>query len=113
VSKMGRPPAAMMAINKEELEKIMHFFPSRKETADWFKISESSLERFIRREFDLTFEAFRDKGFVRTKMAIKRKQIEMALSGDRTMLIWLGKQLLGQTEKIEQTAQESIQVIVK
>jgi len=103
----------MMAINKEELEKIMQFYPSRKETADWYKVSEKSLERFIRREYDMTFDAFRDKGFVKTKLALKRKQIEMALDGDRTMLIWLGKQLLGQTEKIEQTAQESIQVIVK
>jgi len=31
-----------------------------------------------------------------------RKQFEVALEGDRTMLIWLGKQRLDQSEKIEQ-----------
>lgn len=30
--------------------------------------------------------------------ALRRKQIEMALKGDRTMLVWLGKVELGQTE---------------
>lgn len=32
---------------------------------------------------------------------LRRKQIEMALKGDRTMLIWLGKQRLGQKDKHE------------
>lgn len=30
--------------------------------------------------------------------AIRRKQVERALAGDNTMLIWLGKTLLGQVE---------------
>lgn len=31
--------------------------------------------------------------------SLRRKQMEVAMSGDRTMLIWLGKQLLGQRDE--------------
>jgi len=34
-------------------------------------------------------------------VSLRSKQVAMALAGDRTMLIWLGKQYLGQKEKIE------------
>lgn len=34
---------------------------------------------------------------------LRNKQFELAMVGDRTMLVWLGKQLLGQRDQIEQT----------
>jgi hypothetical protein len=36
-------------------------------------------------------------------MSLRRWQIEAARKGNPTMLVWLGKQLLGQTDKIETT----------
>lgn len=108
MSKMGRKPRAQEAIDADELKKLMTFHPSKQEAADWFDVSASSLERFIKKEFGCTFEALRDKGFVRTKMAIKRKQIEMALGGCKVMLIWAGKQYLGQSERIEQNHTASV-----
>lgn len=38
------------------------------------------------------------KGFADLKKSLRRKQIERAESGNATMLIWLGKQLLGQRD---------------
>jgi hypothetical protein len=35
------------------------------------------------------------QGYSQLRMSLRRKQVAMALDGDRTMLIWLGKQLLG------------------
>ena len=35
------------------------------------------------------------------KISLRAKQVEMALDGNVTMLVWLGKQLLGQKEKLE------------
>lgn len=37
------------------------------------------------------------------KQSIRGKQFELAMKGNVTMLIWLGKQLLGQTDSIKQT----------
>lgn len=39
------------------------------------------------------------KGRERGCASLKRKQFELAMSGDKTMLIWLGKQRLGQAEQ--------------
>lgn len=38
------------------------------------------------------------KGRMTLKRRLRRKQLELALKGDRTMLIWLGKQMLDQRE---------------
>jgi len=36
-------------------------------------------------------------------------QFDKASKGNTTMLIWLGKQMLGQTEKVEQTMTHEIE----
>jgi hypothetical protein len=40
------------------------------------------------------------RGLSSLKQAVRRKQIQMAMRGNFTMLIWLGKQLLGQREQL-------------
>lgn len=42
-----------------------------------------------------------EKGKLLCDGQIRRKQVEKAISGSDTMLIWLGKQRLGQTDKQE------------
>lgn len=39
-----------------------------------------------------------EKGRETGKMSLKRKQYELAMSGNVTMLIWLGKIMMGQTD---------------
>ena len=95
---MARPASAQAAIDKDELDKLMRLSPTCKEASDWFDVSESSLERFVKTNFGMSFDALRDKRFTKTRMAIKKAQIEMALKGDRVMLIWCGKQYLGQRD---------------
>ena len=99
MSKMGRPPDAENKIDLAELKDLMKFCPSRKEVSDWFDVSDSTITRFIDKYLGCTFDELRDKSFVRTKIALKRAQIKKALSGDNTMMIWMGKQLLGQRDK--------------
>lgn len=95
---MGRPPTAKEAIDKEELEKLMRLYPSEQDCADWFNVSTKSIQRYVHDNYGMSFVQFRDKSFVRTRVAIKRAQIDKALKGDNTMLIWCGKQHLGQRD---------------
>lgn len=97
---MARPPKAQESIDKDELENLMKFSPTCREVADWFNVSENSIVRFIKNNFNLSFEELRNKSFVKTRMAIKRAQISKALKGDNVMLIWCGKQYLGQSDKV-------------
>jgi hypothetical protein len=41
-----------------------------------------------------------NRGLSALKQSIRRKQIQMAMRGNFTLLIWLGKQLLGQREQM-------------
>jgi hypothetical protein len=63
------------------------------EMASFFGCSVDTLER----NFADTIKKGKDKG----RMSLRRLQFEKAQSGNTTMLIWLGKQLLGQKDKIE------------
>jgi hypothetical protein len=40
-----------------------------------------------------------ETGRADVRKSLRRKQVELAMKGDRTMLIWLGKQLLGQRDE--------------
>lgn len=102
---MARPPTESDKIDKAELEKLMRLYPTEQEAADWFGVQFKTMQRYIRKHFGCSFVQLREKSFVRTRVGIKRAQIEKALKGDNTMLIWCGKQYLGQAEKLEQRSQ--------
>ena len=61
-----------------------------KEMVDILGVSEDTLKR--------RFAGIIDKGKAEGKMRLRRKQIEVAMQGNAVMLIWLGKQMLGQAE---------------
>ena len=48
--------------------------------------------------FKDAFELYSAQG----KASIRRMQYKAAKAGDKTMLVWLGKQWLGQTDRVEQ-----------
>ena len=56
---------------------------------------------YVRCKGDLKqdFSAFRQEKVSKGDELLRTKQFQVAMSGDKTMLIWLGKQRLGQTEK--------------
>lgn len=51
------------------------------------------------------FAAELTKGRENLRISLRRWQLDAAKKGNVAMLIWLGKQMLGQTEKIEQTSE--------
>lgn len=96
---MARP---RIEINWEEFEKLCVMQATLEEIASWFDCSEDTIERAVKRRFHASFaDVARQKGG-KGRISLRRKQFQMALDGDRTMLIWLGKQYLKQTEKIDQ-----------
>ena len=52
------------------------------------------------------FSEYLKKGRSRGKMSLRRMQWEKAQTGNTTMLIWLGKQMLGQKDRLE-TSEEA------
>jgi hypothetical protein len=64
-------------------------------------ISEDTIARHIRKEYDLTFAEYREKKLQKTVLKLVEKAIDKALSGDNTMLIWTMKNLAGWADKNE------------
>ena len=60
------------------------------EIAEWFGVDQNTLR------YNFSVELI--KGRETLKQSLRRKQIEVAMSGNAVMLIWLGKNLLGQSD---------------
>lgn len=96
--KMGRPK---IELDLEQLNKFMRLMPNLKDTAHFFDVSEDTIHLRIKEEYGITFTEFRDKNAVHSRMGIKRKMIEKAMGGDNTMLIWLSKNMLDMSDKVD------------
>lgn len=68
------------------------------EVAANFNIYPDTLYRRVQEEFAITFTEYAAKYEEKGKALIKLKQFEKALEKDNTLLIWVGKQRLGQRE---------------
>jgi len=75
---------------EKQVENLASFGLTNKEIAEALGYDENTLKRH--------FEIFLVKGRVNLREKLKRKQIAVALTGNVSMLIWLGKQYLDQTE---------------
>jgi len=74
---------------------------TQEEIASFFQCSADTIDRACKTHYKKNFaEIFKQKRGI-GNVSLRRKQYEVALAGNVTMLIWLGKQYLGQTEKTE------------
>jgi hypothetical protein len=97
---MSRKP---VPIDLDELEKLAAMHCTEAEVAAWFSkpgqtISQSAMSRRLKREPLKTVWA---QGWAKGAISLRRQQKQRADAGDKTMLIWLGKQWLGQADKSE------------
>ena len=96
--KTGRPKKTF---TKEDIKTVETFGKIRASfelMGEHFGCSSKTIQRRMQdpeSDFCLAYK----KGFSETKAALAKKQIEVALGGNTTMLIWLGKQYLGQKDK--------------
>lgn len=90
----GRPK---IEINLKELELLSQVGATNGEIALLLGVSERTIDD---RRKDPDFREVMDRGVAAGNLSLRRKQMSMALAGDRALLIWLGKQRLGQRDKI-------------
>ena len=77
-------------IPPEEVYKLAQIGCKDTEIADWFGIDGNTLR--------YNFSAELTKGRIALNMSLRRAQINTALAGNPTMLVWCGKQYLGQSD---------------
>jgi hypothetical protein len=85
--------------NLESLESLCRLNCTLDEIAAYFNVSVKTVERRYKEEDD--FAAAVDRGKAHGRLSLRRKQLELVDKGNASMAIWLGKQLLNQTDKQE------------
>jgi len=64
--------------------------------------SYDTLERACKREQEMSFAEYSEQKRAEGRASLRRNQWKAAENGNPTMLVWLGKQMLGQTDVIRQ-----------
>lgn len=93
-------PRQKAPIDPEALEKLAGLQCTVSEAAAFLEVAQSTLSTRMKTD-KLLADAW-ERGRELGKVSLRRSQWEAAKSGDRTMLIWLGKQWLGQRDRMEQ-----------
>jgi predicted DNA-binding ArsR family transcriptional regulator len=88
----GRP---RKEINYDTVAELANIQCTQEEIASVLKISVRTLQR------DEEFCRIYKQGMEEGKQSLRRLQWKAAMKGNTTMLVWLGKQYLGQKDKIE------------
>lgn len=89
---VGRP---RLDIDEDQVYKLAKVGCTNTEIASIVECSEDTIER--------NFAGIVKKGREEMKASLRRMQIMGAQEGNATMLVWLGKQYLGQSDKQEVT----------
>ena len=80
-------------IDTNEVEKLAGYGCTNIEIANFFGCSSDLIEK--------SYSEFLTKGRADLKKRLRKAQIDTAVAGNPTMLVWLGKQMLNQTDRQE------------
>jgi hypothetical protein len=85
--KIGRPKKDL---DRTQIVKLAQLQCTYEEIASFFDVDKSTISR------NYATEVTKGRGI--GKISLRRKQYDVAMNGNPTLLIWLGKQYLGQKE---------------
>lgn len=112
VTKLNGRPTGLVYSEKtlKQLEGTGKIQCTRAETAAALGVTQGALQQFFEDWPDALelWERARENG----KKSLRRKQIDVALKGNPTMLIWTGKQYLGQRDQSEVVATVSLESLI-
>jgi hypothetical protein len=108
---MGRPRAK---IDMDKVDALLQRQCDGTEIAALLGIHYATLSRHIEREYNVNFADYSQQKKASGHALLRSKMFEMALSGDKTMLIWLSKQYLGMRDQsnITQTIESLPEIVL-
>jgi hypothetical protein len=94
----GRPQAD---IDWSEVDRYLEAGCTGSEIAGFLGIAADTLYNRCEVDHKVNFSAYSQQKKSRGEALLRAKQYQMAMKGDRTLLVWLGKNRLGQKEPKE------------
>jgi hypothetical protein len=96
---VGRAPNQKV-VPPDEVFYLASLGATNREIADWFGVHENTIS--------YNFKDYIAKAKEETKQKLRQAQIKLALTGNAVMLIWLGKNMLGQSDQPHNTDVDKI-----
>ena len=96
---MARPK---VNIDWNKVDKFLEADCEGTEIAAYLGINPNTLYFRCKEDHKVSFSEYLQEKKARGNSLLKVKQFDTAMSGDKTMMIWLGKQRLGKSEKSQQ-----------
>ena len=90
----------------EQLKKLASIFCTKEDAGHILGLDSETVVRNIKDRTGMNWAEFFNVYAASGRTMLRRKQFELAQNSDKTMLIWLGKQYLGQSDKMEQRVQD-------
>ena len=100
-NKGGRPYIAFTDKEWRQVNAMCAMMCTGEEIASVLGVSYDTLERRVKEKYSISCADYIKEKSASGKASLRRHQYKLAESGNATMLIWLGKQYLGQTDKQE------------
>ena len=97
-NKGGRPKKE---IDREQFEKLCELQCTQEEICGWFDITDKTLTSWCKTTYGASFSEIYNKKREKGKISLRRAQFQLAQK-NAAMAIFLGKNYLGQTDRIEQ-----------
>jgi hypothetical protein len=88
-------------IDWDDFDKLCLMHATLEEVAGWFQCSPATIETRVKEQYGCTFGERWQLRAAGGKASLRRRQFEKALDGNPSLLIFLGKQYLGQSDKSE------------
>lgn len=109
-NKLGRPEKDM---DWKLLDSVLQYGASLIDCSELLELSEDTIQRKIKDAHGVTFSQYRESKKSKIRMKLRQKQYDVAMQGNVAMLIWLGKNELGQTDKLEHDAAKGASDLIR
>lgn len=110
---MAKRGPKVIQLDWEQFDKLCYIQCTQREIAAWFDCSVDTIERRVEEEFGIKFAEYyaekKEKGLI----SLRRLQYQAAEKANTVMLIWLGKQYLGQKDRQETEMKTSTPIQIK
>lgn len=105
---IGRPEKEL---DWGKLDAVLQFGARLLDCQGILDLSDETILKKIKQKHGVSFAEYRELRMSTMRAKLLQKQFDVAMQGNVTMLIWLGKQHLGQVDKIEtELTSKSIQI---
>lgn len=97
----------------DKLDGLLAYKSSLNVCASILEVHDNTIKNHIKDRYGKTFTQYADMRLSPTKVRLVQKAIKMAEAGDRTMLIFCLKNINGWQDKLEQSVNQTTEIIVR